>query len=94
MTAIQPDEKGLRQATTVDPILLQLIRGSLKAARQECEILIERTSMSAFIREKKDYLISFCDGQGKSVYGADQGSDLIDCVWDYYPSESMRPGDL
>ena len=79
---------------TVDSITRELIRGSLKAARQECEILIERTSMSAFIREKKDYLISFCDSRGKSVYGTDQGSDLIDCVWDYYPLESMKPGDL
>ena len=94
MATTQSDEKGLHGAAAVDPIVVQLIRGSLKAARQECEILIERTSMSAFIREKKDYLISFCDSQGKSVYGADQGSDLIDCVWDYYPSETMRPGDL
>ena len=64
MTTTQPDEKDLRRAATVDPIVLQLIRGSLKAARQECEILIDRTSMSAFIREKKADLISFCDASG------------------------------
>ncbi len=43
MATTQPDEKGLRRVAAVDPIVLQLIRGSLKAARQECEILIERT---------------------------------------------------
>ena len=43
----------------IDPVTRQLIRGSLRAARLECELLIERTAMSAFIREKKDYQVNF-----------------------------------
>ncbi|MCZ6873473.1 MAG: hydantoinase B/oxoprolinase family protein [bacterium] len=78
----------------VDPITRQLIRGSLKAARQECEMVIERTAMSAFIREKKDYRICFLDRDGRSVYGEDQGADALGCVWDFYPRESMKPKDL
>ncbi len=78
----------------VDPVTRQLIRGSLRAARLECELIIERTAMSAFIREKKDYTVSFLDGKGQEVYGETMGSDILGCVWAYYPAESMRPGDL
>ena len=80
--------------TAVDPITLQLIRGSLRSARLECELIIERTAMSAFIREKKDYTVSFLDRQGKEIYGETLGSDILGCVWERYPPETMRAGDV
>ena len=80
--------------TSVDPITRQLVRGSLRAARLECELIIERTAMSAFIREKKDYTVSFLDRDGHEIYGDTMGSDILGCVWQHYPEESMRPGDL
>ena len=78
----------------VDPVTRQLIRGGLRAARLECELIIERTAMSAFIREKKDYTVSFLDRDGQEIYGDTMGSDILGCVWRHYPVESMRPGDL
>ena len=78
----------------VDPVTRQLVRGGLRAARLECELIIERTAMSAFIREKKDYTVSFLDHGGREIYGDTMGSDILGCVWEYYPVESMRPGDL
>ena len=78
----------------VDPITLQLIRGSLRSARLECELIIERTAMSAFIREKKDYTVSFLDREGKEIYGETMGSDIMGCVWDHYPPDTMHPGDV
>ncbi len=78
----------------VDPITLQLIRGSLRSARLECELLIERTAMSAFIREKKDYTVSFLDRDGKEIYGETLGSDILGCVWECYPPETMCAGDV
>ena len=78
----------------VDPVTRQLVRGGLRAARLECELIIERTAMSAFIREKKDYTVSFLDHSGREIYGDTMGSDILGCVWEYYPVESMRPGDL
>ena len=69
----------------MDPITLQLIRGSLRSARLECELLIERTAMSAFIREKKDYTVSFLDHRGQEIYGETLGSDILGCVWDCLP---------
>ena len=79
---------------TVDPVTRQLVRGGLRAARLECELIIERTAMSAFIREKKDYTVSFLDRRGQEIYGDTMGSDILGCVWQYYPVASMRPGDL
>ena len=79
---------------TVDPVTRQLIRGSLRAARLECELLIERTAMSAFIREKKDYQVNFLDRNGHELYGDTMGSDMVRCVWDIYPVDTMAPGDL
>ena len=81
-------------SSLVDPITRQLIRGSLRAARLECELIIERTAMSAFIREKKDYTVSFLDAQGHEIYGETMGSNIMGCVWQYYPAETMKPGDL
>ena len=81
-------------SASVDPITRQLIRGGLRAARLECELIIERTAMSAFIREKKDYTVSFLDRDGQEIYGDTMGSDILGCVWQRYPVESMRPGDL
>ena len=38
-----------------DPVTLEIIRGAIRAAQAEMEALIERTAISAFIREKKDF---------------------------------------
>ena len=78
----------------IDPITLQLVRGSLRSARLECELIIERTAMSAFIREKKDYAVSFLDSRGEEIYGETLGSDILGCVWDCYPPETMHAGDV
>ncbi|MEC8857077.1 MAG: hydantoinase B/oxoprolinase family protein, partial [Chloroflexota bacterium] len=86
--------KGTNQNHVVDPITRQLVRGSLRAARMECELLIERTAMSAFIREKKDYQVNFLDRNGHELYGDNMGSDMVQCVWETYPLETMAPGDL
>ena len=89
-----PQDESAIAGTSVDPITLQLIRGSLRSARLECELLIERTAMSAFIREKKDYTVSFLDHRGHEIYGETLGSDILGCVWDCYPTETMHAGDV
>ncbi len=38
-----------------DPVSLEIIRGAIAAAQSEMEALLERTAISAFIREKKDF---------------------------------------
>lgn len=83
-------------STDVNPVTLELIKGMMRSARAEMEALIERTSMSPFIREKKDYFTSFFDRDGKLLYGTNLplGGNLLDCILETYAADTMRPGDL
>jgi N-methylhydantoinase B len=51
----------------IDPITVEIIKGALRAAAREMGLLIERTAMSAFIREKKDFFAGVYDPQGRLV---------------------------
>ena len=47
----------------IDPITVEIIKGALRAAVREMGLLIERTAMSAFIREKKDFFAGMYDAR-------------------------------
>jgi N-methylhydantoinase B len=80
----------------VDPITLELIKGMMRSARAEMEALIERTAMSPFIREKKDYFTAFFTRDGRMLFGTNLplGGNLLDAILAQYPADTMRPGDL
>ena len=52
-----------------DPITLEIVRGALRSVQREMDALVERTAMSPFIREKKDYYAAIYDAQGRLVGG-------------------------
>jgi N-methylhydantoinase B len=83
-------------ATTVDSITIELIRGAMRSIQNEMEALIERTAMSAFIREKKDFYAGLFDGHGRFIAGKSRpgSSDLISPILEQYPLDTVRPGDL
>lgn len=80
----------------VDPITVEIIKGALKAAGREMGLLIERTAMSAFIREKKDFFAGMYEAQGHLVYTDHDkfGPGMVDCVLEVYPAATMAPGDV
>ena len=80
----------------LDPVRVELIKGALQSARSEMEALIDRTSMSPFIREKKDYFSAFFDQQGRLISGTrvPLAGNLIDCILEQYPKPEMRDEDL
>jgi N-methylhydantoinase B len=82
--------------THVEPITLELIKGMMRSARAEMEALIERTAMSPFIREKKDYFTAFFTRDGRMLFGTNLplGGNLLDAILAQYPTDTMRPGDL
>ena len=53
-----------------DPVTLEIIRGAIRAAQAEMEALIERTAISAFIREKKDFYTALFDADGVMAVGS------------------------
>ncbi len=79
-----------------DTITLELINGTLRAAREEMEALIDRTSMSPFIREKKDYFTAFLDRDGKLVVSTSLtlSGNLVSGILEHYPRQTMADGDL
>jgi N-methylhydantoinase B len=81
----------------LDTVTLELIKGAIQSARIEMEALIERSAMSPFIREKKDYFTAFFDRDGRLVVSTAlpmAAGNLIDCIFERYPRDEMRPGDL
>lgn len=80
----------------VDPVTLEIIRGGLRAIQSEMEVLIERTAMSPFIREKKDYASGLYAADGRLIAGKSLpfASDLVTPIFDLYPPETMKRGDI
>jgi len=83
-------------ATTCDPVSLEIIRGAIAAAQSEMEALIERTAISAFIREKKDFYTALFDGHGTMAVGSMVPifGDMTRPVLEKFPAETMQPGDV
>lgn len=79
-----------------DPVTLEIIKGALRAAQAETEALLERTAMSDVIREKKDFFTAFFDPHGRLVTATPIPlfAHVIDPIFEIYPAETMRPGDL
>jgi N-methylhydantoinase B len=84
------------RTTGSDPVVREIIRGALRAAQAEMEAVIERTAMSPFIREKKDYFAGILDARGRVVCGTmiPLFGNLMPAIFEQYPAPRMRPGDL
>ena len=82
--------------TVCDPVTLEIIRGAIRAAQAEMEALLERTAISAFIREKKDFYTALFDADGVMAVGSNVPifGDICGPVFDHFPKDAMQPGDL
>ena len=79
-----------------DPITLEIVRGAVRAAQAEMEALLERTAISAFIREKKDFYTALFDADGVMAVGSNVPifGDITGPVFARFAPETMQPGDL
>src|SRR5262249_40998522 len=84
------------QLAACDPVTREIVRGALRAIQSEMEALIERTAMSPFIREKKDFYAAVYDADGRLIVGSNLPvfGDVIGPIADQYPLETIRPGDI
>ena len=83
-------------AQLCNPVTLEIVRGAIRAAQAEMEALIERTAMSAFIREKKDFYTALFDADGVMAVGSNVPvfGDICGPVFREFPIETIRDGDL
>src|SRR5438128_10902731 len=77
----------------VDPIVLQIVEGTLNSIEAEIEYAIERTARSPMIREAHDYRVGLFDRHCRKLTGRSY-SAMPNAVVRDFPPETMRPGDV
>jgi N-methylhydantoinase B len=81
------------EATTADPIVLEIVQGTLASIEKEVEDAIGRTSRSPMIRDAHDYRAGIYDVQMRKLTGRSY-SALVQPIVRDFPIETMRPGDV
>jgi N-methylhydantoinase B len=81
------------RADAVDPVLLEVVAGSLASIEMEVETAIGRTSRSPMIRDAHDYRAGIHDRLLRKLTGRSY-SALVHPVARDFPLETMRPGDV
>ena len=79
--------------TAVDPIVLEIVQGSLAAIEKEVETAIGRTARSPMIRDAHDFRAGIHDRKLRKLTGRSY-SALVHPVARDFPLETMRPGDV
>ena len=80
-------------APRVDPIVLQIVEGTLGSIEAEIEYAIERTARSPMIREAHDYRVGLFDRRCRKLTGRSY-SAMPNAVVRDFPLAAMRPGDV
>jgi N-methylhydantoinase B len=78
---------------TVDPIVLQIVEGTLASVEAEVEAAIERTARSPMIRDQHDYRAGIHDARCRKLTGRSYSAMVQPVVRDF-PLETMRDGDV
>ena len=78
---------------TVDPVVLEIVEGSLAAIEKEVETAIGRTARSPMIRDAHDFRAGIHDRKLRKLTGRSY-SALVHPVARDFPLDTMRPGDV
>lgn len=92
-TAYEHGGRLTPEGTTVDPILVEIIQGTLASVEMEVETAIGRTSRSPMIRDAHDFRAGIHDRQLRKLTGRSY-SALVHPVVRDFPLEEMREGDV
>ena len=79
--------------SAVDPIVLQIIEGTLRSIEAEVEAAIERTARSPMIRDQHDYRAGIHDRFCRKLTGRSYSAMTQPVVRDF-PLDTMREGDV
>jgi N-methylhydantoinase B len=79
--------------TTVDPIVVEIVQGTLASVEMEVETAIARTSRSPMIRDAHDFRAGIHDRQLRKLTGRSY-SALVHPVVRDFPLAEMAPGDV
>ena len=79
--------------TDDDPVVLEIVQGSLAAIEKEVETAIGRTARSPMIRDAHDFRAGIHDAKLRKLTGRSY-SALVHPVARDFPLDTMRPGDV
>jgi N-methylhydantoinase B len=82
-----------RRMARVDPVIQEIVEGSIAAAEREMEDLVERTARSPLIRDQHDYRVGLFDRHGNKLSGRSY-APIVDAVLERWPVASMQEGDV
>ena len=77
----------------LNPVLLEIVEGTLASVEREVETAIARTSRSPMIRDAHDFRVGIHDARLRKLTGRSY-SALVHPVVRDYPVDTMRPGDV
>jgi N-methylhydantoinase B len=77
----------------VDPVLLEIVEGTLASVEREVETAIARTARSPMIRDAHDFRAGIHDRRLRKLTGRSY-SALVQPIARDFPLETMRPGDV
>lgn len=77
----------------VDPIVVEIVEGTLASVEAEVEDAIGRTARSPMIRDQHDFRAGIHDARMRKLTGRSY-SALVDPVVRDFPIDSMNPGDI
>jgi N-methylhydantoinase B len=77
----------------VDPIVLEIVEGTLASVEKEVETAISRTARSPMIRDAHDFRAGIHDRRLRKLTGRSYSALVHPIVRDF-PLETMRPGDV
>jgi N-methylhydantoinase B len=78
--------------STLGPIELEVITGTIRSAEVEIESAVERAARSPMIRDQHDYRVGLYDAKGRKLTGRSYGS-LIEPIFEFY-GDDINPGDV
>src|SRR5262250_2655477 len=78
---------------SIDPIVLEIVEGTLASTEAEVEAAIERTARSPMIREARDFRGGIHDRFCRKLPGRSY-SALVQPIVRDSPIETMQPGDV
>ncbi|WP_326829839.1 hydantoinase B/oxoprolinase family protein [Streptosporangium sp. NBC_01810] len=78
--------------TTLGPIELEVITGTIRSAEVEIEAAVERAARSPMIRDQHDYRVGLYDAKGRKLTGRSYGS-LVEPVFEFF-GDDINPGDV
>jgi N-methylhydantoinase B len=81
------------EGADADPVLLEIVAGSLASIEKEVETAIGRTARSPMIRDAHDFRAGIHDRLLRKLTGRSYSSLVHPIVRDF-PVETMRPGDV